>query len=108
MKNISEFDGVVLAGDHPGKEKIISVISNAVSLANSLNTQEGLLRDLPLDLAFLSSIQTVTTLLHSASAKCTLATPPQEILTKVNSNGDLVLRCYHSPYHEWDLSGNKK
>ncbi|MDR4485710.1 MAG: hypothetical protein R3B95_21380 [Nitrospirales bacterium] len=108
MKNISEIEGVVLEQALPDRRKAEHLIGQAVEVVNTIFAREGLAQGLPMGLALSSSLQTVTNLLHSALAKCTLAHPPEDIEMKLNGNMDLVLRCYHDPYHEWDASGKKK
>lgn len=108
MKNLLEFDGIEVAKELDDKAKAISLISTALTLANSIKLGVGSIHSAPLTAAFTSSMLTATSLLNTASAKCTLDHPPEDIDVKVDSEGNLVLRCYHSPCHEWDLSGNRK
>jgi hypothetical protein len=54
-----------------------------------------------------AAIQSVNALLSAASAKCHLTMPPEDISVQLTSGGRIVYRCYHSPAHEWDLTGKR-
>jgi len=55
-----------------------------------------------------SAIISVNAFMESSQPKCTLVHPPEPIESVLDSSGNIVLRCFHSPCHEWDLSGERK
>jgi hypothetical protein len=68
----------------------------------------GLLKEKPtrsLAHAAASTLQASNSLMTALATRCSLANPPKDIDVRQNEQGDLVYRCYHSPVHEWDLSG---
>lgn len=58
-------------------------------------------------MAVTAAIQSVNALITAASAHCDLDDPPADIELRPGSSGGLVLRCYHSPSHEWKLDGTR-
>lgn len=108
MKNLLEFEGIEMTKGLKYEDELISLISKALILASSIKLGVGSIQSSPQTAAFRSSLLTATSLLSMASAKCTLAHPPEDIDVKVASDGNLVLRCYHSPCHEWDLFGKRR
>lgn len=54
--------------------------------------------------AVLAALGAANALLAAASSKCTLGPRPSDIDAVTDAKGDLVLRCGHSPPHEWDYA----
>ena len=50
----------------------------------------------------MAALGAANALLAAAASKCTLASPASDINGMTDVNGNLVLRCGHSPPHEWD------
>jgi len=107
MKNLSEFEGVEIV-ETDIKENTLSLIVKAFTLVETISSITKANQNAGLTAAFSSSMLTANSLINTTSAKCTLEHPPEDIDMKVDSSGDLVLRCYHTPCHEWDMSGNRK
>lgn len=61
-----------------------------------------------LDLAASGALQSVNALMASLAVKCNRVPPPEDIDMKMTAGGTIIYRCYHSPAHEWDLSGNPR
>jgi hypothetical protein len=59
-------------------------------------------------LALIAAIAACNAMLAMASAKCTRMSPPSDIDTVTGPDGDLILRCGHSPPHEWDYGTGTK
>jgi hypothetical protein len=108
MKDLNVFEGLSL------DENLVNVEGYEKNLQTALSLVESLIRDFPdhhdplVSAALSSAILTANNLLTSSHTKCTLVHPPEPIDSVIDSSGNIILRCYHSPHHEWDLSGNKK
>jgi hypothetical protein len=105
MKKLNEIEGIKVS---QFENRDISLIDEAVTLLSALSYEIKTHKNDRLTAAFSSSLLTANSLLNMTSTKCTLKHPPEDIDVKVDSSGDLVYRCYHSPCHEWDLNGSKK
>jgi hypothetical protein len=58
--------------------------------------------------ALIGALSAANALLAAASSKCTLDSPAADINATTDVNGNLVLRCGHSPPHEWDYQSGAK
>lgn len=93
----------------PARDKFVSLIGSALGVAVDVLGVDVV--DLPggaslISFAGTAALQSVNALLTAASVKCHLTPPPEDIAVKLTGTGRLVYRCYHSPAHEWDLTGN--
>lgn len=91
-------------------DRLITITDQAIGVAENLVLSQGLQEytlppKLGIGIALQSSVQSVSALLSAASVSCNLAAPPADIEMKVDASGRLIYRCYHSPAHEWDLTG---
>jgi hypothetical protein len=49
-----------------------------------------------------------TAYLASEDIKCTLATPPSEVITRpIGPNDSMLSRCFHDPAHCWRMDGDR-
>jgi hypothetical protein len=58
--------------------------------------------------ALIAATSAANAMLAMAAATCTLDRDPSDIEAVTDANGDLVLRCGHSPPHEWDYATGQK
>lgn len=90
--------------------RLITITDQAIGVAENLVLSQEI-QELPLPpkvgigIALQSVVQSVSALLSVASVRCNRAAPPADIEMKVEASGRLIYRCYHSPPHEWDLTG---
>jgi hypothetical protein len=105
--------GVTMDVSPEVRQDLIRVMGNALLVASALAPNEegeplmlGHLRPAMLGLATSAAFHSVNTLFSAVSLQCNLALPPQDIGATMNAAGKIVLRCYHSPAHEWSLDGN--
>ena len=101
---------VSVGAEGDAKEHLLQTTNYALSVAQGLSPSETgselpLPRKVGIGMALAASVQCVSALLSAASVQCNQATPPADIEMKVNASGRLLYRCYHTPPHEWDLSG---
>ena len=101
MKELTLFEGLSV------DENLVDVEHYESDLDEALSFVASLRHDLNSN-ALASAIHTVDTLLMDSETKCTLSHPPESMRSIVDSTGDIVWRCFHNPYHEWDLIGNRK
>jgi hypothetical protein len=109
---IDDLDGVEVEASEQHREQLVKLIGGALDVATSLAPDQPLASEirpggLQINLAASAAAQTVTALLGAASAKCHLSSPSEDIGVRVNSEGNLIVRCYHSPAHEWDMDGKR-
>ena len=108
MRAIDEFEGVEIGLVGGQKKQFVDLIGKAVSLVQDVRRLDYEHHEWPhVAIATTMAIQSLNSLLSAGSAKCHLASPPEDIDVKMNKAGDLVYRCYHSPAHEWDLNGHR-
>lgn len=95
--------------------KLVRLLSSAILLVvglvpaeSAVGTAIGRVSARSLGLAASAAVQAVNALMAAAGFKCNLALPPEDVDMKVADDGAVVYRCYHSPAHEWDLSGNRR
>jgi hypothetical protein len=105
IKKIDEIGDINLLPEKSSQETI-DVLNNAIQFTATIIALQPLITPL-ISMAVKASMQTVSALLVATSAKCNLATPPEDIDVKLDGSGKMIYRCYHTPAHEWDLSGNK-
>jgi len=91
--------------------RLITITDQAIGVAEDLALSQGVQElTLPprvgIGIALQSAVQSVSALLSAASVSCNRAAPPADIEMKVDASGRLIYRCYHSPAHEWDLTGS--
>jgi hypothetical protein len=102
MAGVSELEGVKL-----GNPDVARLVDASLELA--INVGERLLRRPEVvQFTLIAALGAANALLAAASSKCTLYTPPSDINAVTDVNGNLVLRCGHSPPHEWDYQTGAK
>ena len=103
MPGIRTFPGVTL-----GVPAAASLVDTGLGLADQLRTESsGGTLEVSVGasrLALIAALAAGNAMLALASATCTLGIPPADIDAVTDSEGSLVLRCGHSPPHEWDYS----
>ena len=108
MRSVDSFDGVQIGVLGPQRAHLVHVIEKAVTLANDVRRLDYEHDDWPhVAIATTTALQSVNSLLSAGSVMCHLANPPEDIDVKMNREGSLIYRCYHSPAHEWDLNGHR-
>jgi hypothetical protein len=101
--SLKDFDGVSV-----GNQVVLDVLTKSVGLASSLlSVLPGSITHEVQRMAALSAINTVSSLLVVAGAKCNLDVPPADIGAVTDSSGNLIYRCHHKQPHSWDLNGHK-
>jgi hypothetical protein len=105
IKKIDEIKDIQLQTES-SNQGTIDLLNGAIQIAAAIIEHQTKLKP-TISLAIQASMQTVTALLVASNAKCNLSTPPEDIDVKIDSSGKMIYRCYHTPAHEWDLSGNK-
>lgn len=93
------------------KKQLVQITNYAISVAHGLASSETgpelqLPRKVGVGMALSSAVQSVSALLSAGSVQCNRKIPPADIEMKVDGSGRLIYRCYHTPPHEWDLSGS--
>jgi len=101
MRKLTNIEGLEV------ERRYLQVIDQALSHVEKLATSIELLtpRQRDMTIAFVGALQSVNALLSAGSAKCNLATPPEDIEVTQDKSGALILRCYHSPAHKWAWNG---
>jgi hypothetical protein len=101
MPEIGAFHGI-----HLGLPTVASLVEASLDLADQLQTKTGggtLQVAVGVSrLALLAAVGASNAMLTFASATCTLGVPPEDIGAVTDRDGNLILRCGHSPPHEWD------
>ncbi len=100
MTEISEFEGVEV-GD----------VTAEPLIKQSLQLVQSMLPDMLLGVSkstLIAALGISSSLLAMASAKCKLGAPPADISPVTDSSGNLVLRCEHSPPHEWNYGSGAR
>ncbi len=112
--NPSQINSVSMGVEGSNRDNLIRLMASALSLVADLVPEETGARAVvahvsarSLALAASAAVQSVNALMAAAAVKCNIVTPPEDIDMKMTGSGRLVYRCYHSPDHEWDLSGNR-
>ena len=108
MKNLNAFEGLSFNENLVRAEEYEKNLQTALFLSDSLTRDFRARRDPLINSALLSAILTTNILMTNSQLQCTLAHPPEPIKSELDSSGNIVLRCFHTPSHEWDLSGTKK
>ncbi|APS40613.1 hypothetical protein [Salegentibacter sp. T436] len=112
MKNLTEFEGIKFirsdTSDHIELNDFSILLESSIDLAEKINLSFNADKNSLLSSSLNASLLTANTLINSNFAKCTIEHPPEDIEYKNDSLGNIVLRCFHSPSHEWDLNGNLK
>jgi hypothetical protein len=105
IKKIDEIKDIDLLPEKSNQETV-DLLNSAIQVAATIIAIQPLVNPI-ISMAAKASMQTITALLVATSAKCNLATPPEDIDVKIDGSGKMIYRCYHTPAHEWDLSGNR-
>lgn len=110
IRNLINASQVIADLSSEADNRLITITDQAIGVAENLAlSQEVQEFTLPprvgIGIALQSAVQSVSALLSVASVSCNRAAPPADIEMKVNASGRLIYRCYHSPAHEWDLTG---
>ncbi len=108
MTEIVRFSGINLK--HPG---LAALIDSSLDLAHSLQQKTGGGGQIVLQvgasrLALMAAMSASSALLALAGGTCNLGNKPADIGVTVDDSGDLILRCGHSPPHEWSYERGKK
>lgn len=102
MASVSNFEGLRL--ENPGVALLVDASLNLTQqIAVSLLRQPEVAR-----FALIGALGAANALLAAASSKCTLDSPAADINATTDVSGNLVLRCGHSPPHEWDYHTGAK
>ena len=83
--------------------RVARSLQQSIDGPGDLQVQAGASR-----LALIAAMGTSTALLAFASATCSLGPAPADIGVTVDSVGNLILRCGHSPPHEWDYGSGQQ
>lgn len=102
MASVSDFEGLSL--EHPAVARLVDAsLELTQEIAVRLSWQPEVAR-----FALIAALGAANALLAAAASKCTLGPRPADINVTTDVNGDLVLRCGHSPPHEWDYQTGAK
>ena len=101
------FEG--LSSSHPGALELQRVAGDFIGHLQAVRAIVGV--D-PRTVRLLNTLEQVTTAaielsLLTSENKCDQGVPFEDIYTTPNQQGDLVLRCKHNPYHEWNMQGSR-
>lgn len=108
VKTLDKLKDVTLEGNPDQRADTIRLLKASIPLAVELLAKGmGVSPLSPMSAAAMAAFQTVTSLVASATPKCNIASPAEDIEVKVDGSGNMVYRCLHQPAHEWDLSGKK-
>lgn len=103
IKNIDSFEGIDAA-----YKPALTALMKSVELASSMLGSAPSFAPLEFRrIALSAAVHTVNTMLAASSAKCNLASPPEDIDMIADSDGTLVYRCRHATPHKWKLSGDR-
>ena len=103
MINIKMFYGIEIDDSNSYS---IKLLNKAINQSHTIRTAED--HRIDTSSSLILNLKTINSLFSSNYAKCTLKHPAEDIQMILDTSGDLVLRCYHSPCHEWDLNGSKR
>jgi hypothetical protein len=108
MAQITTFEGIDV-----GVPAATTLVDASLALAAQLHSGGAAGGDLQVAShvsrwAIVAALGAGTAMLAFASAKCTLARPPEDINPVTGPDGDLILRCGHSPPHEWDYDSGRR
>ena len=96
MASVSDLKGLSL--ENPAAARLVDAsLDLSQEIALRLLRQPEVAR-----FALVAALGAVNALLAVAVSKCTLASPASDINATTDVSGNLVLRCGHSPPHEWD------
>jgi hypothetical protein len=109
MRQITKIHGFNIDIDNPDAEsKFLRLFDHALLHASEIAALQTVVgRGRGMKSALFGALQSVNALLGAVSAKCNLATPPEDIEVTQNKSGALIYRCYHSPAHEWSWDGQQ-
>lgn len=104
--NLADFEGIEV------NNRNLGLISGALnSTANAIvklaDVQTELLGITSISVLRSTALLSVNSMMDASQARCTRDTPPEPIGMTTNATGDLILRCEHSPPHEWRLDGTQ-
>jgi hypothetical protein len=102
--------GMEIGGETGPDAHLLRIISDMLTVTAQLKDVDRTAKESgqrSLSMALSASTQAVNALLSVAAVQCHLSQPPQEVEVKLNASGNLIYRCYHTPPHEWDLTGRR-
>jgi hypothetical protein len=113
ITRLDQIPSLTIEVNEDDRSELMSVIESAIGVAVDLTDKKF---DASIDMAGFSgralnvagmaAAQSVNSLLSAVSARCTLDAPPEEI-EMTTKGAKLIYRCYHKPFHEFDLAGNQ-
>ena len=103
MVGISHFEGIRI------DLSLTSIVDASLAVADSLTKAfpgEGgiAIHRTVSRLALVAAMSATNAVFTMASAVCTMGSKPADIGVTTDSNGNLILRCGHSPPHEWSYT----
>lgn len=112
IKDINEIEGI--ESDNPQALKMLTgAVRTAAESVEAIRNAAGISLDdyveSPLYRTAVGAVaQTVSVMLHSLSARCTLQAPSANIDIVPDEKGNLIYRCQHPAPHEWGLDGSRR
>jgi hypothetical protein len=104
---LDQITGISLGMTEAPKDALVALVRQSAEMASRLVVERPSLATRAFMMAITAAIQSVNALISATSARCELAAPPADIEVRTESGGGLVLRCFHSPAHEWKFDGSR-
>ena len=104
---LDRIPGITFGWTAAPKDVLIALVRQSADIASRLVVESTPVATEAFTMAVTAVIQSVNALITATTARCELAAPPADIEVRTDPGGDLVLRCHHSPAHEWKFDGSR-
>ena len=101
----TQMSGDFIGIEANGREALVALLKGidfSVSVTRSVVVGE------PPSMIVSAALSAATAIISATSGTCSVDLPTAEIRTETDDEGNLILRCLHSPPHKWDFSGKRQ